>query len=112
MNDAARALESIRRTELEAAQRVEQARTRAEEIVTEAKARALSIVEEGRRKGRESAQARYAEAMAEIEDEGARIRREGIAEAEGLRSAASARIGELIDEMVDVVLAPPLERGK
>lgn len=112
MSETARSLEAIRRTELEAAQRIEQAKARAEEIVTEAKTRARAVVEEGRQRGRNSAQARYEEALARIEDEAATIRQEGAAQAAGLRSVASARIDELIAEMVEVVLAPPLERGK
>lgn len=112
MNEAARAIEAIRRTELEAAQRVEQAKTRAEEIVAEAKARAATMIEEGRRLGRESAQTKYEQALAGIEAEAARVRAEGLEAADRLKMSASTQLDELVDEMTEVVLAPPLERGK
>lgn len=111
MNEAGQSLEAIRRTELEAAQRVEEARARSDDIVTEARARARELVEEGRRRGREEAKRLLEAAKREAELEADQIRARGLAEAECLTRKAGESFDELVDALVEVVLAPPRERG-
>jgi vacuolar-type H+-ATPase subunit H len=112
MNEATLALEEIRRTELEAAQHAEDARSRANEIEVEARAQIRRIVEEGRERGRHSARRRLEAAIEEAEAQAAEIGLRGEAEVGKLRESASEPIKVLIEEMVRVVLEPPSEPGK
>jgi vacuolar-type H+-ATPase subunit H len=112
MNDAAHALEQIRRTEMEAARRVEEARTRATEIGKSAEQEARRMIDEGRQRGLEAARRRHQEGLAEAEAEAERIRAGGVAKADELIMLTEENVGRLVDEMAEVVLAPPLERGK
>jgi vacuolar-type H+-ATPase subunit H len=112
MNEATRALEQIRRTELEAAQHVEEARARANEIETEARAQVRRIVEEGRERGRLAARQRLDAALEGAGTEAAAIRARGESEARVLGESAEGPMDQLIAEMVRVVLAPPSEPGK
>lgn len=111
MNEAGETLDAIRQTELEAARRVEAARDRSAEITTEAKARARELIEEGRRQGRETARRRLEEAKEQAELEADEIRARGVAEAESLALHADERMDTLVDALVEVVLAPPREKG-
>ena len=112
MNEATRALEQIRRTELEAAQHVEEARARADEIETEARARFGRMVEEGHERGRLAARQRLDEALEEAGTEAAAIVARGQSEARALAGSAEGPMETLIAEMVRIVLAPPSEKGK
>jgi ATP synthase H subunit len=110
MSEAGETLEAIRRTELEAARWVEEARDRSVEIVTGARARAREMVEEGRRRGRETARRRLEEAKERSELEADEVRAGGVAEAQGLARHAEERMDMLVDVLVEVVLAPPREK--
>ncbi|GEM_PF-1774124 len=112
MNEATRALEQIRRTELEAAQHVEEAHVRAGEIETEARARVRRIIEEGRERGRLAARRRLDAELEEAGTEAAAILQRGESEGRALGESAEGPMETLIAEMVRVVLAPPSEKGK
>lgn len=112
MNEASRALEKIRHTELDAARRVEDARERSSQIVAEATASARRLVEEGRERGRASARHRLAEAVAGAEAEAESIRARALAEAEGLFDSVKSEIGALVDQMVEAVLTVSDETGE
>lgn len=112
MNQASHVLEQIRRTELEAARHVDQARAEAEEIVNEARAHARRLVEEAREKGREDAHHHLETVVAEAEEEAAGIRDHGVVEAAELSESTGGSMGPVIEEMVRVVLAPPAEPGR
>jgi vacuolar-type H+-ATPase subunit H len=99
MSEAGETLEAIRRTELEAARWVEEARDRSVEIVTGARAR-----------GRETARRRLEEAKERSELEADEVRAGGVAEAQGLARHAEERMDMLVDVLVEVVLAPPREK--
>lgn len=112
MNEATRALQEIRRTELEAAQHVEEARTHAKEILAEARVQSRRLVDEGRERGRVTAGRRLEEKLEETETVAETIRARSESEARALGESAAESIGLLIEEMVRVVLAPPSEQGK
>lgn len=112
MNEASRVLEEIRRTELEAAREIEEARTNAGEIVEQARDQARRLVEEARERGRRDARRHLEEAIEEAEERGATIRDDGAAEAEQLSKATAGMMEPVIEEMVQVVLAPPAEPGR
>ena len=112
MNDAGQALEQIRRTELAAAQMLDEARHQAEQMRSEAKAAAARAVDEGRRRGVVAAEARLRDALEEAERQAADIGANSASQAKVLVESAQGSIGALIEEMVAVVLAPPSERGK
>lgn len=111
MNEASHTLEEIRRTELEAAQRVEDARSQADEIRAGARARRRELVEEGRHKGRKTAQLRLERARAELEAETEAVRDRGVADAERLTRLAEAKLDPLVEALTALVLAPPREQG-
>ncbi len=104
MNEASRALEEIRRTELDAARRLEDARERSSQVVAEATARARSLVEEGRERGRARARSRLDEAVAGAEVEAEAIRAQAIEDAEHLIGSAENQVDAVVDRMVEVVL--------
>lgn len=112
MNDATRALEEIRRTELEAAQQVEKARTKASEIEANARTESRRIVAEGRQRGRATAGRLLEEMIEETERVAETIRVRSHLKAQALSEAGTEAMGLLIEEMVGVVLAPPSEPGK
>lgn len=112
MTEASHALEEIRRTELEAARRVEEARERAAEIEATARSRARRLVEEGREHGRAAARDRLRAIVEEAEEQAEEIRARSAADGEELRDSAMGSVDSLVVEMVRVVLAPPSEPGK
>lgn len=112
MNEATHALEEIRRTELETARHVEEARARAKEIEAEAKAEGRRLVDEGRERGRAAARRHLEETLEGTEKVAAKVRARAKSEAEALGHAAARSMDVLIEEMVGVLLAPPSEPGK
>ena len=112
MNEATHALEEIRRTELEAARHVEEARDRAREIEADARARSRQVVDEARERGRAAARQRLEATFEESEADATAILARSESEAQALGDAVAGSMGRLIEEMVRVVLAPPSERGK
>ena len=69
MTDAGQALNTIRLTELDAANRLEQARCDAKDALTAARREAAEAVAEGERRGREEARRRFEAAVAAAEEE-------------------------------------------
>jgi vacuolar-type H+-ATPase subunit H len=112
MNEATRALEEIRRTELETAQHVEMARARASEIEADARAEGHRIVDEGRERGRTTARRLLEKTLEETKRVAETIRAQSESEARKLGEDAGESMGLLIEEMVGVVLEPPSEPGK
>jgi vacuolar-type H+-ATPase subunit H len=112
MNLASHVLEQIRHTELEAARQVDRARTQAEEIVDEARARARRLVEEARERGRDDAHHHLETVIAEAEETAARIRERGALDAEELSESTGGSMDPVLEEMLRVVLAPPVEPGR
>lgn len=107
MNEASQTLEEIRRTEMDAARTVDEARERSAEIVARARARGREMVEEGRQRGRETAQRRLDDAQSEMGAEADAIRSRGEAAAADLARSAEERLEALVADLVEVVLAPP-----
>lgn len=112
MNDATGALDAIRRTELQAARREQAARKKAEEMIDAARVEAERIKDAAGDEGRSLADRRFDAAIAEAEDEAQRVRARGEAEAAALLDVPEQKIDEVVEAMVAVVLAPPVERGK
>lgn len=112
MSHAADALERIRRTELAAAQEVEEAKERAEEILASARAEARAIRSRAEEEGRERARQHYDSSLARAEEEAEGIRRRGEDEAQDLLDSVSEHIEPIREAMVATVLAPPREEGK
>lgn len=109
MNDTTATVESIRRTELEAAREVEAARDTAEETLARAREEASRIRDEGERRGRERAAAMLEEAKAAAEREAEEIRASAAGAADAIGEGAHERFDELVDTFVRVVLSPPAE---
>lgn len=112
MNEASRAIEEIRRAELEAAQHVEEARTKASEMKANASAEGLSLVAEGRRRGRDVARERHEAAIRDATEAAEAIRAVTGLDRDTLKEAAGESKDLLVAEMVRAVLAPPSEPGK
>lgn len=110
-NEASHTLEEIRRTEMEAARTVDEARERAAEIVAGARARGREMVEEGRQRGRDTARRRLEGARRKMGAEADAIRSRGESEAADLSRSAEDRLGALVSDLVELVLAPPREQG-
>lgn len=111
MNEASRALDQIRHTELDAARLLEDAREKSALIIAEASARARALVDEGRERGRAEAHRRYNEEVAKAEAEAERIQTQAISEAEELIGSIETQIAPLVDRMVEEVLAVTDEAG-
>lgn len=111
MNKASHALEEIRRTEMEAARRVEDSRIQGEQIVEEAREAARRLVDTAREEGRQEAHRRLERAIAEAEARAASIRTQGLAGTAQVAGITDESLGPVIEEMVKVVLAPPSEPG-
>ena len=112
MNEATRALEEIRQTELAAARRIDEARAEAEEIAARARAESRRIVEAGRERGMAEARRRLQTALDEANSEAAVIRASAVPGSMTREVATSETLEALVEEMVRVVLAPPSEPGK
>lgn len=110
MNDATEVVETIRRTELAAARRVEEARDEADRLLTEARATARRLEEEAEAAGRERARSRLEEERAAAAEEASRITTEGASEATELKATADEVVGDLVDALVEALLAPPSQR--
>jgi vacuolar-type H+-ATPase subunit H len=100
-------LDTIRDAEFEAARRIETARRAAEDELARARSTATRIVEEAQAAGRQDADARFDAAVG-----AARAKAESISATSTIarvRSAVEPRIADLVEAIVDLVLAPPDE---
>lgn len=111
-NEATRALEEIRRAEMEAARHVEAARAEAAEMEEQARAEGRLLVAEGRKRGRQAAQERYESAIEEAMEAAAAVRAGGKAEERSRNQIAAQSMELLVEEMARALLAPPSEPGK
>jgi vacuolar-type H+-ATPase subunit H len=112
VSETARALHAIRVAELEAARRVEQARADAAESIAAARREHERAVADARLRGRTDARRRFDAAVAEAEREAEAVLAGCDARVESLRCAAEPYLATAVTEMVDLLLAPPLEEGK
>lgn len=106
------ALHAIRNVELEMARRVEAATLAADETVRTARVRERAEFAGAEERGRAEAARRLAEAIAIAEADAAEIRRSGARRVTELESSVAGRLEDVVDELVDLVFAPPLEEGK
>lgn len=112
MSETARALDAIRVAELEAARRVEQARAEARESLAAARRDSAQAVADARMRGRNEARRRFDAAVRDAEQEAEAILAGCDARVESLGRAAAPHLASAVTEMVDLLLAPPLEEGK
>ncbi len=112
MSETTDALHAIRVAELDAARRIEQARADAAESVAAARREQAELVAEARLHGRADARRRLDLAVAEADRAAEAILAGCDARVESLRRAAEPHLARAATEMVDLLLAPPLERGK
>lgn len=112
MSETVRALHAIRVAELEAARRVEQARDAAAESLATARREHAQTVADAERRGRAEAERRFDAAVEAAEGEAEAIVAGCDARVRDLRRAAAPYVQSAVDEMVDLLLAPPLEKGK
>lgn len=112
MSETAHTLDAIRVAELEAARRIEQAKDDAEAAVAAAQRGAAQAVADARRKGREEAKRRFDATIAAAKEEAAAILAGCDARLQDLRRSAAPHVTAAVTEMVDLLLAPPLEEGK
>ena len=112
MSETARALHAIRVAELEAARRIERARVDAAASLEVARKEHARLVEDAEQRGRTEAERRFAAAVAEAEREAEAILAGCDDLVRSLRRAAEPYLATAVDDMVELLLAPPLERGK
>lgn len=104
-------LTEIRSLELEMARRIDDVRSEVETAVADATRDARQLVAEARERGVRQADARYEHRVAAAVDEADRIRLDGQAAAADLLVAIRPQLLDLVDAMVDVVLATASDEG-
>lgn len=112
MSETERALHSIRVAELDAARRIEQARVDAAESLDATRREHTQVIVDAERRGRAEAERRFTAAVEEAEREAETILAGGDARIHSLRHAAEPHLPTAVTAMVDLLLAPPLEKGK
>ncbi len=112
MSDVSDTLEAIRRVELEMARRLDAVREDADQAIARANRDATDRVASARRRGRETARRKYADAVAEADENARHIIAEGDARAEQVAVDAAPFLDEAAASMMELLLAPPLEEGK
>ena len=106
------ALHAIRDLELEMARRIEAAESAAAETIRHARAQERALLAAAEQRGVAEADRRFKEAVGRAEADAEAIRADGSTRVAGLRERVESRLGDLVDELVDLVVAPPLEEGK
>jgi vacuolar-type H+-ATPase subunit H len=109
---AENALARIRALELEMAQRLDGARTNADADVVRAGEAARRAVADARRRGAEEAEERRRDRLDAATAEAERIRRAGHDDAAELLAQLRPRLGDLVDEMIEVVLTTTVGDGR
>lgn len=104
-SDVQQMLDAIRALELEIAQDLAEARTRAEAETTEAETRARQLVRDGQDRGSARAEQRYRERVAAATEEAARIDRAATDQARRLTGQLRPLLLDMVDDMVEAVLA-------
>lgn len=104
-------LEIIRVAELESAQAVDDARAAGEERVAAAREQARRIGAEAHRRAEAAGERIAVTILADARAEAEEIARRGGDLVAGLRGSVGPRLGPLVDDMVELVLAPPADEG-
>ena len=104
-------LEQIRRAELSAARRIDQAKLDAEQFLEEARARVRTLVARAGEAGDREADNRYETAISRAKLEARQIEDQFAERAEILQRKVAPEIDHLAAAMLELVLAPPEERG-
>lgn len=105
------ALQAIRDFELEMARHLEAAELAADESVRRARAEQHEALAAAEGRGRAEADRRFAEAIARAQADAEEIRAQGATQVNQLGHRVRASVGGLVDELVELVLAEPLEEG-
>jgi len=106
------ALHAIRDFELEMARRVEAARSAADETVRAARTRERVEFAAAEERGRAEAARRLAAAIADAEADAVEVRRNSTRRVADLEASVHDRLDDVVEQLVALVLAPPLEEGK
>lgn len=104
-------LDRIRSAELAAARRIDEARSGAQRRIVDARRRVEGAVGQAGETGDHEADRRYTAAVEQARAEADRITAEARDQIAQLRHAVEPRIEDLADAMLDLILAPPEERG-
>ena len=112
MSETERVLHAIRVAELDAARRIEHARADAAESLAAARRDHTQAIVDAQQRGRAEAERRFADTVAAAERQAEAILAGGDDRVRSLREAAEPHLPAAVAEMVDLLLAPPLEKGK
>ena len=112
MTDARSTLDEIRATERDMARRLQEARDAAAADIEAARTEAKRLASEARIRGREAAAIRYEEVVRTAGHEADQVRANATQQAATLREQALPHLPQLVDAIIELVLAPPAERGK
>lgn len=112
MNDAASALRMIREFEREMAKAVESVKREQVAALAAAHAQVGEAIVTAERRGRETARRHFAAVESAAEDEAKAIVEEGRRRAAALRDTAAPAREVAVTAMVELLLAPPSEKGK
>ena len=112
MNGAEAALEAIRTLEREAAQQVAAARREQDDLLAAARRDAARAVAAARHRGKETARQRFEATLAEAQKQARGVVDDGRQRAAALREAAEPHRETAVAAMVELLLAPPIEKGK
>ena len=112
MSETVQALHAIRVAELEAARRIEQARLEAEEALAAARREHDQAIADAQHRGHTEAERRFTTLVAEAEREAEAILMGCDDRVRSLRRAAEPHLATAVTQMVELLLAPPLEEGK
>jgi len=104
-------LEQIRATERETAQRLQAAQAQAQATVDAARREAQELVASARRRGQAASRTRYEEVIQIAQREADRLEAQAESRAASIRASAQPQLPALVDAMVELILAPPTERG-
>ena len=112
MSDAGHVLEEIRVVELETARQIETAREDAEAARRDARRQAAEEVAAAKQRGTETAGRRFEAAVAAAEADADSILAACDEREEALRRAAAPHREAAVTAMVELLVSPPLEKGK
>jgi F0F1-type ATP synthase membrane subunit b/b' len=112
MTDAGTTLDEIRATERDMARRLQGAKDKAAADLEAGRTEAKRLAAGARSRGKEAADVRYDEVVRTARHQAAGLEADAAEQAAALREHALPHLRELVDAIVELVLAPPTERGK